>query len=63
MFQNAFPGEKVRRQVRGGACAEPRQDKEVRYYRGEGATSLICGDFSVALRGVLRFVFNFELYQ
>ena len=30
--------------------------------RGEG-TSLICGDFSVALRGGLRFGFNFELGQ
>ena len=28
-----------------------------------GGNTLICGDFSVALRGELRFVFNFKLGQ
>ena len=32
-------------------------------FKGGGPTSIICGDFSVALRGGLRFVFNFELGQ
>ena len=31
--------------------------------RGAGGTSQVSGDFSVALRGGLCFVFNFELGQ